>query len=466
MSAFTKQAVEEWVDKQMPDFLNDLITITNIRSVAEIDSNIAPYGQGCIDVLNKMLEIGQSYGFNTRNYDNYVGCIELNDLKDDIGIWAHLDVVHEGEGWVYPPYQAQIKDNYVIGRGCQDNKSSAIVGLYTLRFLKEFNIPVTHNVKLFCGTCEEQGMYDLDYFTKHYPCPALSLVPDSGFPVCCGERGSFNGEFISDKEFSDDIIDFYTSNSIYMVPEKAVIVLKKSDALLEKIKVLPENVKIDISDNVTLTVTGASKNAFMPRGSIDAMLILLTELHNHDILSAHDDAIFSLCREINATYDGTALNVNCTDEISGPLVLTCVIAKNEDRHLKATFVSKFPISKNDTDFEGIVTNVCKERGYSFKVTRYGKANYFDPNNPIVGKLTSVYNDYMGLDTKPFVMSGGTYARKLPNAFAFGTGMPLPKPPEGLFLPGHGDYHQPDEAISITRMRNALVIYILSFLEIA
>ena len=158
----TKQVVEQWVDKNMPSFLEDLITITNIKSVAEIDSKIAPYGQGCIDVLEKMLEIGKDYGFKTRNYDNYVGCIELNDLDDDIGIWAHLDVVAEGEGWVYPPYQAQIKDNYVIGRGCQDNKSSAIVGLYTLRFLKEFNIPVKHNVKLFLGTCEEQGMYDLD----------------------------------------------------------------------------------------------------------------------------------------------------------------------------------------------------------------------------------------------------------------------------------------------------------------
>jgi len=64
------------------------------------------------------------------------------------------------------------------------------------------------------------------------------------------------------------------------------------------------------------------------------------------------------------------------------------------------------------------------------------------------------------------MSGGTYARKLPNAFAFGTGMPLPKAPDGLFLPGHGDYHQPDEGISILRMQKALTIYILSLLEIA
>ena len=63
------------------------------------------------------------------------------------------------------------------------------------------------------------------------------------------------------------------------------------------------------------------------------------------------------------------------------------------------------------------------------------------------------------------MSGGTYARKLPNALAFGTGMPLPNRPESLFRPGHGDYHQPDESISLERISRALEIYIKGILRI-
>ena len=59
----------------------------------------------------------------------------------------------------------------------------------------------------------------------------------------------------------------------------------------------------------------------------------------------------------------------------------------------------------------------------------------------------------------------SYARKLPRAFACGTGMPLPPTPEGLFKKGHGDYHQPDEAISLKRVEMALVIYIKGILEI-
>lgn len=486
---FSKEFIDDWVEKQMPDFLKDLITITNIKSVAEFDSEVKPYGKGCRDVLGCMLKIGRNYGFNTKNYDNYVGCIELNDLDDDIGIWAHLDVVDEGTGWVYPPYDAQVKDGYVIGRGCQDNKSSAVIGLYAMRFLKEFNVPVKHNVKLFLGTCEEQGMYDLDYFVKNYPCPGLSLVPDSGFPVCLGERGSFNGDLISSDTFSEAIIDFHTSASPYMTPDSASITLVPYIGFSSKLAALPDYIHTsrDGHGNYILSATGVSKNASMPHGCDDALMKLLCALDECHILNEHDNRIFKLCREINRTYDGSALGIRCDDEVSGPLVLTCVNARlditsdtgfnpEEDtgydpdfktgKHLKLSFVCKFPVTKNNMDFEKLTRKACKKNGYELSlVSRYNKATYFDLSNPVVSKLTGIYNDYMGLDTKPFVMSGGTYARKLPNAFAFGTGMKLPKPPEGLFLPGHGDYHQPDEAIAIMRMQKALAIYILSLIAI-
>ena len=466
----TREIVEKWIQEQTPAFLADLITITNIRSVAETkEPKVLPYGQGCIDVLEKMLEIGKSYGFQTKNYDNYVGCIELNDLTDNIGIWSHLDVVDEGTDWIYPPYEAQIKDGYVIGRGCQDNKSSAIVGLYAMKFLKEFQIPVQHNVKLYLGTCEEQGMYDLDYFTAHYPCPNLSLVPDSGFPICIGERGTFNGEICCKQPFSDDVIDLYTPLSPYMLADKATIVLRKSEEMLTRVARLSDNITVTIGEHITCCATGIARNAGFPfsdGNKANALQTLLVELHTHNVLQEQDDKLLELCRELNTNYDGAALGIACTDELSGPLVLACNSAILEKRCLKVAFLSRYPISKNDIAFEKIVSTICSQNNCTFKTTRFSKANSFDPTNPVVDKLTAVYNEYMQLTTKPFVMSGGTYARKLPNAYAFGTGMPLPKAPEDLFAPGHGDYHQPDEAISILRIQKALAIYILGLLEIA
>ena len=76
-------------------------------------------------------------------------------------------------------------------------------------------------------------------------------------------------------------------------------------------------------------------------------------------------------------------------------------------------------------------------------------------------LTGVYNEIMGLETKPFVMGGGTYARKLPSAFAYGVGG-MPKTEEEkncrLFQPQHGSAHQPDEGLNIASLVRALKIY--------
>lgn len=44
-------------------------------------------------------------------------------------------------------------------------------------------------------------------------------------------------------------------------------------------------------------------------------------------------------------------------------------------------------------------------------------------------------------------------------------MKLPPAPEGLFAPGHGDYHQPDESIALARIQKALEIYICGILRI-
>ena len=92
--------------------------------------------------------------------------------------------MEEGNDWDYQPYDPVVKENYSIARGCQDNKSSAIIGLYALKYLKEHNILPNHTMELYLGTCEEQGMYDLDYLLEHYEAPYLSLVPVRGFPVC------------------------------------------------------------------------------------------------------------------------------------------------------------------------------------------------------------------------------------------------------------------------------------------
>lgn len=54
------------------------------------------------------------------------------------------------------------------------------------------------------------------------------------------------------------------------------------------------------------------------------------------------------------------------------------------------------------------------------------------------------------------MSGGTYARKLPNAVGYGPGLSYQKKP---CPEGHGRGHQPDECVCIDNLIHAVEIYI-------
>lgn len=96
--------IQKWIEDRMPEIVKDLTRICRIRSVAETEAvPYPPYGKGCLEVLEEMLHMGEENGFSTRNYDNYVGKIsyDTSEQKESIGIWAHLDVVDEGEGWDY-----------------------------------------------------------------------------------------------------------------------------------------------------------------------------------------------------------------------------------------------------------------------------------------------------------------------------------------------------------------------------
>ena len=174
---------------------------------------------------------------------------------------------------------------------------------------------------------------------------------------------------------------------------------------------------------------------------------------------------FRLICDINADHHGTALDVFCEDGPSGPVNLVATQLRMEDGRLVIGFIGKYPITAGDFPFEERARKAAGARNFELKVTKLTAPNYFEPDRQVVKRLTEVSNRVLDRQDVPFVMSGGTYARKLPNALAFGTGMELPPAPEGLFRPGHGDYHQPDESIRLLRIEKALEVYICSLLEI-
>lgn len=465
-----EKEIASWVSAKMPDLIQDLIRICKIPSVAVVpEDKQPPYGPECVRVLDEMLKIGSDYGLETKNFDSCVGRIRYGNGEKSIGIWSHLDVVPVAGCWKHDPFEPVVEQGYMIARGCQDNKSSAAMALYVLLYMKEHNIELPYSLDAYMGTSEEVGMFDIDYFVSHYPCPELSLVPDSGFPVCCGERGSFNGELTANESVGNQLRSLSCDCGLYSVPNQAEAVVCDALGIAKLLdKKHPDlTVEKQIEDGEVfwrLTAYGVTAHGAAPQNGKNALTLLCETICQYELADKKDCEALSWICAINKDGHGTPLNVFREDEISGPIVLTVTQGWIRDGHLVFGFLSKYPAGCSE-DLSVAARQAAAENGFLLAVTRNAKPTLFDPKHPAVQIMTDIYNRFTGNESKPFVMSGGTYARKLSRAFACGTGMPLPPAPEGMFAPGHGDYHQPDESILLKRVEIALVIYIKGILEI-
>ncbi len=452
--------IDAFLQENEQSIINDLQTLVRIKSVSEEQSPVKPYGQGCRDVLDKALELGAALGFNTRNYEYYCGSVSLGTQEKDIAIWSHLDVVPEGEGWTTPPYAAEYQDGFVIGRGSDDNKASAVLGLYLMKFLKEQQVPMRYQIKLMLGCNEEKGMADTAYYLAHYKPAALSLIADTEFPVCYGEKGVYEADIAFDLK-EGNLLAFDAGLASNIVPAKASVRVKN----LAGTTSLPETEWITPTlqgDEILLEARGVSAHAAFPDGSQNAIASAVDYLLAHNLLDECLVPLFTFLQRATNTCHGEAYGIAFEDELSGVLTCNSGMLHLKDGVLTLNMNIRYPITDDADKITASIRKTAEQAGGKLVSVEDSKPNYFDKNHPAVSLLTQIYNDCTGDNKQPYTMGGGTYARKLPNAIAFGPGLPGPT----RDLPaGHGGAHQPDEYKSIESLKKALKIYIISILRL-
>ena len=199
------------LQKAKKTMIEDIKTIVKMPSVEGTFQQGAPFGKDIALTLDKVLEIAQSLGFETKNLDHYIGYAQYGKGEDYIGIIGHLDVVPTGLGWKHPPFSAYEEDGYIYSRGILDNKGPIMTCLYALYAIKELNIKLHKPVRIIFGCDEETGFKDLEYYLKHEKPPVMGWTPDCKYPVVYAERGRAVIE-ISAKEKQVDEFFLFINN--------------------------------------------------------------------------------------------------------------------------------------------------------------------------------------------------------------------------------------------------------------
>lgn len=201
------------IDNLKDQMIDDLVTIISIPSVKSEAKVSAPYGENCKNVLDKILEISEREGFETKNVDGYMAYAQYGQSKEYMAMFGHLDVVPEGdwEDWICPPFSGEIIDGKMYSRGALDNKGPSIAALYGLIALKNLGISPKREIRMIFGTDEESGMSDIEYYLSKEKMPLLGFVPDNKFPAIYGERARANIKVSGNKD------DLYTFINKYII---------------------------------------------------------------------------------------------------------------------------------------------------------------------------------------------------------------------------------------------------------
>ena len=366
--------------------LYSLQNLIKIKSVEGEKTNAFPFGEGPAKCLNAFLSIASEMGFETVNYDNYIGEVIFgsgND-KDGLAILAHLDVVPEGDVsmWTYPPYDLSFDGKYLYGRGIIDDKGPAVICLYALKQLKDEGFIPNRKIKLILGTNEESGWGCIDYYNKVATFPSEGFTPDGEFPVIYAEKGIYHIKY--QFKVGDGVTDIFGGDRVNMVCDKVTLRLKGEDT--ERV------------------FKGVSAHGSTPELGDNAIKKALEYLVSVGEFSKTDYA--------NLFENATGIK-NINDE-TGYLTFSPNVISYNNGIITVLVDVRYPSLQN-LDYIKAELNKIGE----FTLLHYQKPLFNDKNGKLVKTLLEVFNEKTGQNAKPIAIGGGTYARAIKQGVAFG-----------------------------------------------
>lgn len=456
--------INQWIEENEAAMIQDAIALTKIKSVSEPGEGGYPYGTGCAKVLDLALTLCGNMGFEVDNQEYYSGTALLKGETDQqFGVFGHLDVVPEGDlaNWDFDPYESVCKNGYVLGRGSSDNKCPAVASLYTLKCIRDLGLPMKHSILLYLGCDEERGMSDIVHYWKNHEAPEFSFTSDGRYSLCYGEKGILTADLTVDLSRSN-LIDFSGGDASNMVPDYAFATIKGVTAEQIVAAVPAECTVSEERDLVKIEVRGISAHAAFPEGSISAIHKLASILAGTGILDGKAEAVMKFLSYGFEGYDGTGLGIASEDDISGRTTAVGGKVRLIDGRLVQSLNVRYAIKVNQEEILRNLHQACERHGFRIENLDNNQPLYISPDHPAVQCLHHTANEFLDGTYEPYVMGGGTYARKIPNAVAYG---PTTRKIDATDELKYGEGHQPNEGMKVSDMTTGVRIYVNALLRL-
>lgn len=472
----------EIIDKhkdEMIQFLQEMIRIESVGQPAmkAKDGQIYPFGKEVQRALEVFLKKAEEFGMATENIDNYGGHADYPKVDPAglerskplmVGVLGHLDVVPTGETadtkWDFPPFCGDVKDGIIYGRGTQDDKGPMVAALFAIGALIESGFKPKKDIRLIVGLDEENTWDGMKYYKEHVEMPDVGFSPDADFPGTNGEKGVYTFEIAKKlKKSNAEGIELRTidgGTAPNMVPgfARALVRANTKDAY-DHIKQMAKNYEEEtgkkiyckgVGKSFEIVAKGIPAHGAMPEAGVNAIGILMGFLgkinFNNEEINNFIDFYNS---HIGMEIYGKSLGCKMEDEESGPLTLNVGILKMDKEAIKIIINVRYPVTKTLEEVRDIVISKIDKYDMGLMHIFDMRPIYFSPEENFVKTLVETYRDYSGDTTsKPYVMSGGSFARSMDNCICFG----------GLYPEDEDMMHQRNECVKVQRIVDMAKIY--------
>ncbi len=464
-----KAQIEQYFADKEPVLIEAVKRLCAIKSVKDEPKPGMPFGEGCDQALQEALTLAAEMGLATKNYEGYVGAVDLNDHPTELHILGHMDVVGEGTGWtVCQPYEPTVVDGCIYGRGTSDDKGPMVSALLAMQCVKELGIPLTKNVRAILGTDEESGSEDIAYYYSKEPFAPYSFSPDAEFPVINIEKGMYRPKFTMNWEPETEgprVVSFHGGFRLNVVPPEAECVVEglPMRGLYGVAQKVGQSTGVEFrikhleGEQIEIRAIGQSAHASTPAHGRNALTALLGVLYVCPL--KEDLASTKAIRALFETFppkdtSGTNLGIEMKDDLSGEL--TCAFSKldMDETGIVGMCDCRVPICANEENCKNAAETTLGKFGYT--VTGKMLPPHHTPEeSPFVQTLLKRYEEYTGDEGKCIAIGGGTYVHGIPGGVAFGP----------VMLGFETNLHGPDERIAVEHLMLAAKIFAQVIIDI-
>ncbi|MDD4390882.1 MAG: dipeptidase PepV [Eubacteriales bacterium] len=463
----------EFIKQYKDEFIETLQSLISIRSVAEKPQDsekegLMPFGKGVHDAFKYMLGKAAADGFLIKNVDNYGGHIQFGEGEKIMGVLGHLDVVPEGEGWAFPPYEGVVIEGKMYGRGTADDKGPIVAAYYAMKALKDSGFKPAARVRLILGLDEETNWHGMRYYLDKEEAPDFGFTPDAEFPAINGEKGIITFQLAKKLGKSEpgglEIRSLDGGNASNMVADWARAVLRSDESKIydsirdaatkyreENINESAAALKVKgIGKSLEITTKGLSAHGATPEKGINAIAIMMDFLGRLNF--ANDDInefIDFYNKHIGFETTGKSLGCGFSDKPSANLSLNVGKISADKDASSLTLNVRYPVTFESEKVYDAIAETTAPYDIGIVKEKYQAPIYIPEDDVLIKTLQEVYCDRTGdTSSNPIVIGGGTYARACKGIVAY-----------GAIFPGEPEVaHQTNEYIEIDKMLEAAAIY--------